>query len=423
MDLKSEKLIFHVDVNSAFLSWEAARMVSEGKEDIRLIPSAVGGSRDRRTSVILAKSIPAKKFGITTGEPVSMALRKCPGLFLVKPDFPLYAKNSCAFMDICRRYTPLLEKYSIDECFLDMTGCCADTGGIRAAAVETATRLKNEIRDTLGFTVNVGIGTNKLLAKMASDLEKPDKVHTIFPDEVKTKMWPLPVGSLFSVGKSTSAKLNAAYIKTIGDLARADENIVSSLVGPGTAAVICAFARGEGEAELASTPRDAKGYNISTTFEQDISDRDEALGVIMVLCDSVARRMRENGDRAYCIGITLRDAGFRNRSHQKMLSRPTDITGEIYRTCSDLFDELWKGEPVRLIGVSLTELDKEGASQISFFDEEERAKDSAVDKTVDDIISRFGSGTIVRASALNTNVRTAGRDRGRGGGEKNGGQR
>lgn len=401
MDRYPEKLIFHVDVNSAFLSWEAARMVSEGKEDIRLIPSAVGGSREKRTSVILAKSIPAKKFGITTGEPVSMALRKCPGLFLVKPDFPLYGRNSRAFMDICRRYTPVLEKYSIDECFLDMTGCIGP-GDVRTAAVKTAARLKDEIRTTLGFTVNVGIGTNKLLAKMASDLEKPDKVHTIFPDEVAEKMWPLPVGDLFSVGRSTSAKLNAAYIRTIGDLANSDPNVVKSLAGAGTGAMILAFARGEGDDTLALTSRDAKGYNISTTLEQDISDRDEALGVIMALCDSVARRMRENGDRAYCVGITLRDAGFKNRSHQKMLERPTDITGEIYRTCSDLFDELWKGEPMRLIGVSLTELDKEGASQISFFDDGGREKDSAVDRTVDDIISKFGSGTIVRASALKT---------------------
>ena len=172
-----DRLIFHVDVNSAYLSWTAVKLLSEGKKDIRLIPSAVGGDKEKRTGIILAKSIPAKKFGVTTGEPVAAALRKCPKLVLVQPDFGLYERNSKAFMEICRKYAPVVEKFSIDECFLDMTG----TQTLYPNPVEIATVIKDQIYGQLGFTVNVGIGPNKLLAKIASDFEKPDKVHTLFP--------------------------------------------------------------------------------------------------------------------------------------------------------------------------------------------------------------------------------------------------
>lgn len=187
-----ERLIFHVDVNSAYLSWEAARRVANGEEDIRLIPSAVGGDREKRTGVILAKSIPAKKYQVRTGEPVAIALRKCPQLYLVKPDFRLYEQNSRAFMDVCRKYAPVVEKFSIDECFLDMSG----TQRLYPNPSAIAMRMKNEIRDTLGFTVNIGIGPNKILAKMASDFEKPDQIHTLFFSEIPQKLWPLPVRAL-----------------------------------------------------------------------------------------------------------------------------------------------------------------------------------------------------------------------------------
>lgn len=213
-----QRLIFHVDVNSAFLSWEAARRVADGESDLRLIPSAIGGDRDKRTGVILAKSIPAKKFGVTTGEPVAMALRKCPQLVLAKPDFGLYTRNSKAFITICRRFAPVVEQVSIDECFLDMTG----TGLLYPDPIAIAHTIKDTIFSELGFTVNVGIAPNKLLAKMASDFEKPNKVHTLFADEIPQKLWPLPVGALYSVGRATASKLTASQIRTIGDLAKAE---------------------------------------------------------------------------------------------------------------------------------------------------------------------------------------------------------
>lgn len=222
-----KRIIFHIDVNSAFLSWEATRRVKEGLSDIRLVPSAIGGDREKRTGVILAKSIPAKKYGVKTGEPVAMAIKKCPQLVLAHPDFRLYEKSSKAFMSICQEYTPLLEKFSIDECFLDMSGMSNIYPDILATANEIRQRIKNE----LGFTVNVGVGSNKLLAKMASDFEKPDKVHTLFDYEVPQKMWNLPVRELFSVGESTAQKLERACINTIGELAKLDVSVLKSLVG------------------------------------------------------------------------------------------------------------------------------------------------------------------------------------------------
>lgn len=223
----SKRIVFHVDVNSAFLSWTATQMVKDGKEDIRLVPSVISGDPNKRTSVVLAKSVPAKKYGINTGEPISMAMRKCKELVIAPPDFKLYSKFSKAFKDICRKYTPVVEEFSIDECFLDMSGM--ET--VYPDIIATAHEIKDKIKSELGFTVNVGVGSNKLLAKMASDFEKPDKVHTLFENEIESKMWVLPVRDLLFLGKSTAEKLNNIGIKTIGDLAHADVATLKSLVG------------------------------------------------------------------------------------------------------------------------------------------------------------------------------------------------
>ena len=218
----TERLIFHIDVNSAFLSWESARRVSQGLPDLREIPSCVGGDPKKRTGIVVAKSIPAKKYGIQTGEPVAMALRKCPNLVIVPSDFELYDKCSRAFKAICASFAPVMESFSIDEVFLDMTG----TSLIYPDPVAAAHELKGKIHRELGFTVNVGISTNKLLAKMASDFEKPDKTHTLFPDEIRQKMWPLPVSELYMAGRSSVEILKKLEINTIGDLAGAEEALI-----------------------------------------------------------------------------------------------------------------------------------------------------------------------------------------------------
>ncbi|MBQ8510019.1 MAG: DNA polymerase IV [Clostridia bacterium] len=391
----AERLIFHVDVNSAFLSWEAAKRVAEGGEDLRLIPSAVGGDADKRTGVILAKSIPAKKYGVKTGEAVAAALRKCPNLTLVKSDFRLYVRCSRAFTDICRRYTPAIEKFSIDECFLDMTG-----GELLFPnPVETARALKDAIRDELGFTVNVGIAHNKVLAKMASDFEKPDRVHTLFEDEIPGKLWPLPVGELYAVGEATAARLEKACIRTIGQLAQTDLAILQSLVGVKLGRLLHDYANGIDDSPVVTEPERAKGYSISTTLEQDVTDRGTAAKILLALADSVASRMRADDAKAYCVSTAIRSSSFKNRSHQQKLSEPTDITDEIYQKALRLFDELWDGRtPLRLLGISLTDIVYGGVGQMTLFPDERKERARQVDKAVDDIRRRFGSETIVRGT-------------------------
>ena len=295
-----QRLIFHVDVNSAFLSWEAARRVAAGEPDLRAIPSAIGGDRDKRTGIILAKSIPAKKFGVTTGEPVGMALRKCPQLVLAPPDFALYTRNSRAFIAICRRFAPVVEQVSIDECFLDMTG----THLLYPDPLAIAHQIKDAIFSELGFTVNVGISENKLLAKMASDFEKPDKVHTLFPAEIPQKLWPLPVGDLLSVGRALAEKLTAARIRTIGDLARTDLAYLQKLTGVRTAALLHDYACGVDPSPVLAEPEAVKCYGNSTTLEQDVTTVPQANQVLLALCDSVAARLRADGRRCLCLTVT-----------------------------------------------------------------------------------------------------------------------
>lgn len=394
-EVNMRRLIFHVDVNSAFLSWEASSRVSRDMDDLRLVPSAIGGEKDKRTGVILAKSIPAKKYGVTTGESVASALRKCPELLIVPPDFVLYQKCSRDFMEICRIYAPVVEKFSIDECFMDMSG----TSRLYPDFLSVAFEVKDRIKRELGFTVNIGISDKRLLAKMASDFEKPDKVHTLFSDETEKKLWPLPVDSLFSVGKSTAEKLRRACIFTIGDIARTDTRLLQTIVGVKAGQQLHDFACGIDTSEVSGTRDEAKGYSVSTTLEKDVTEYREAYRVLLALTDSVASRMRADGMNAGCVSVTFRSGDFKDRSHQKRLYDATDITSEIYETVKQLFNELWdSGTPIRLLGVSLTNLSRNAGEQISFFHDEKRERAIKTDRAVDELRGRFGSDAIVRAS-------------------------
>ena len=396
------RLIFHVDVNSAFLSWEAARRAAAGEPDLRLIPSAIGGDRDKRTGIILAKSIPAKKFGVTTGEPVGMALRKCPQLVLAPPDFRLYAKNSRAFIAICRRYAPVVEQVSIDECFLDMTG----TRLLYPDPVAAAHLIKDTIRSELGFTVNVGVAPNKLLAKMASDFEKPDKVHTLFADEIPQKLWPLPVGELFSVGRSTAEKLTAARIRTIGDLAQAEPVYIQKLAGVKMGSLIHDYANGIDDAPVLAEPEAVKGYGNSVTLEQDVTTQRQANRILLALCDSVASRMRADGRRCACVTVTIRGNDFRNKSHQRRLPEPSDVTAELFALSKTLFAELWDGTtPLRLLGVTLNDLSGGESVQLSLFQDEQKDRARRLDQTVDQLRGRFGMTAISRGSVTEASKR------------------
>ena len=394
-----ERLIFHVDVNSAFLSWEAAKRVKEGLPDLREIPSCIGGDPKSRGGIVVAKSIPAKKYGVTTGEPVSMALRKCPELVCVPGDFVLYEKCSHAFKDICASYAPVMESFSIDEVFLDMTG----THLIYPDPVALANEIKNRIRDELGFTVNIGIGTNKLLAKMASDFEKPDRVHTLYPDEIPEKMWPLPVRDLLFLGKASEEKLIQAGIKTIGELARCEEKEIKRLLGEKAGHQLRSYANGIDDSPVRGEREEAKGYSAETTVEENLVTYEQALSLLLAQCDVVAARMRRDGKKCGCVAITYRTLDFKTKSHQKKLANPTDVTEEIFAQVKRLLYECWKCQPLRLLGVALTDLTTGEYRQMSLFESVEKCeKQKKMDEAVDDIRRRFGNGMIVRGSTMNT---------------------
>ena len=397
---KMSRLIFHIDVNSAFLSWESARRVKQGLSDLRDIPACIGGDPKKRTGIVVAKSIPAKKYGITTGEPVAMALRKCPELVIVKSDFELYIKCSRAFKEICASYAPVMESFSIDEVFLDMTG----TSLIYPDPIKTAHEIKDKLGDELGFTVNVGISTNKLLAKMASDFEKPDKVHTLFPEEIPTKMWPLSVRDLLFLGKAFEKKLTEAGIRTIGDMAHVSESEIQALLGNKAGHQLHQYALGIDESPVKAKPEEAKGFSVETTFNDDIVSVEQVLPILLEQCDVVTTRMRRKGKKCTSVSVTFRTLDFKNKSHQTTLSNATDMTDEIFRNAKKLFTESWKGEPLRLIGVALTNLTDESFEQLSLFeDNEKKERHRKLDATMDEIRQKFGNDKITRASIMNSN--------------------
>jgi DNA polymerase-4 len=364
MNLK-ERTIFHIDVNSAYLSWEALECLKKGNTvDLRTVPSIVAGDPSKRHGIVLAKSIPAKKYGIVTGEPVFQAIKKCPDLVMVPPSHDVYARQSQAMTDLLLRYTPDIEKFSIDECFIDITGLKLIYG---SDSIRLAHKIKNNIRDELGFTVNVGISENKLLAKMASDFEKPDKVHTLFQDEIREKMWPLPVSKLYMVGKASLAKLNMMGIKTIGDLANTRADILEQQLKK-YGRMIWEYANGIDDSPVKSSESEAKDLSNETTVSFDITDRETARLYILSLSETVGTRLRKAGLYAGVVAVHIKNSSFKSYSRQKKLNRPTQDTNIIFSTAASLFDQVWKREPIRLIGVATSQLEKEPSLQIDMFE-------------------------------------------------------
>ena len=388
------RIIYHVDVNSAFLSWEAVYRLYHlgGKLDLRTIPSAVGGDQEKRHGIILAKSGPSKRYGIQTGESVMEAKRKCPELVLVPPNYELYNRSSKAFIRHLERYSDKIEQYSIDEAFIDMTGCTSDPVG-------TAHRLKDEIRSELGFTVNIGVAENKLLAKMASELKKPDMVHTLWSHEIPTKMWPLPIGELFYVGHASKRKLAAMGVKTIGDLAKMDRKYVTAVMkSHGT--LIHQYANGIDYSEVVTAPPPNKGYGNSLTTPKDVQDADLAKLYLLSLAETVSARLRADGAKVRVISISLRDYNLRFTGHQTTLFTPTDLTLEIYDAACRCFDELWDGIPLRHLGIHTGQVTTEQSRQLYFFDKVDYEKQKKAEMAVDQLRKRFGQDVVMRASFL-----------------------
>ena len=360
-----DRIIFHIDVNSAFLSWTAVKMMREGKPDIRLVPSVVSGDPNDRRSIITAASIPAKKLGIKTAQPVSMALRTYPQLVIVGGDWTWYKQCSESFISICRSYSPVLQQFSIDECFIDMSFRCKPEN-----AVAVATRLKDQVRDTLGFTVNVGIGSNKLLAKMASDFEKPDKVHTLWENEVQEKMWPLGVRDLLWVGKKTEERLTAYGIHTIGQLAGLDMGLLTRLVGQKFAQQLHENANGRDDSPVETERAEAKSVSAERTFSRDYSDPKDIDRALFNVACIVAHRIRRHDFRASTVSMFIKYKDFSVAQKQTSLDQPTDVTAVILNEARRMLAEVWDGiTPIRQVGLGVSKLTHESAVQMSLFED------------------------------------------------------
>ncbi len=408
-----DTVIFHIDVNSAFLSWESLLRISRGESDLRHIPAVIGGDEAARHGIVLAKSTLAKSCGIVTGEPLMRARQKCPDLVVARPHYSHFVKCSNAFMDLLRKYAPVVEQYSIDEAFCDMTG----TKKLYGDFITFAHRLKDEIYDTLGFSVNIGISTNKLLAKMASDFEKPNRVHTLFPEEIPTKLWPLSVDELFFVGSSTAAKLHRLGIHTIGELAHTDVHILTYHFKK-HGEVIHDYANGRDVNILTNHHAASKGYGNSTTLSYDVTDRETARRIILSLCETVGARIR--ADKAYIsvVSVNMTDCEFNHFSRQTTLPSSTNITEVIYDTACRLFDEGWNHAPLRLIGVSTSKAGSEKYEQYDLFDmipSQDSAEKSSrpaflprnerlekLNGAIDRIRDRFGEDSVKRACFIDS---------------------
>ena len=359
------RVIFHIDVNSAFLSWTAVKIVSEGGQDIRLVPSVVSGDPGDRRSIIAAASMPAKKLGIRAAMPVTMALRLYPQLVIVRGDWEWYKRCSEGFIAICRSYSPVLQQFSIDECFLDMSFRCGDQN-----PVEVAARLKDEIKSRLGFTVNVGVGPNKLLAKMASDFEKPDRVHTLWENEVPEKMWPLGVRDLLWVGKKTEERLIAYGIHTIGDLAQLSIGRLTRLVGQKFALQLHENANGRDDSPVETEIPEAKSYSAERTFPKDLSDPKDIDRALFNVACIVAHRIRRDGFRASTVSMFVKYMDFSVAQKQCQMGQPTDVTAVILNEARRMLSEVWDGvTPLRQVGLGVSKLTHETAEQMSLFED------------------------------------------------------
>lgn len=394
-------IILHIDVNSAFLSWSALEQLEAGsKTDLRLIPSIVGGDMSTRHGVVLAKSIPAKSYGIITGEPVVNAYRKCPTLVSAAPNQELYHQRSKQLMDYLSSICPDIEQVSIDECYMDYSPIASKYAGPEQAAAF----IKDTIYKKFGFTVNVGISDRKVLAKMASDFKKPNLVHTLYCREISKKLWPLPVSRLFLCGRSSVETLRKLGILTIGDLAQADPVILEShLKSHGI--MLWNYANGRDSSAVLPEPAEMKGISNSTTLSADAVTREAAAKILLELAESVGRRLRASHCKAGLVCTEIKYNTFKSVSHQIALEDSTASTDVIYRTACALFDELWNGTPIRLLGIRTGKLSEETEPvQLSLFDytapvsEKQQKLDAALDK----IRGKYGNDAIKRGSLLSS---------------------
>ena len=393
-----ERQILHVDVNNAFLSWLAVYKLKNGEQvDIREQVAVIGGDETKRSGIVLAKSSKAKQFGIVTGETLYSARQKCRNLQVYPGDYKIYREYSNKLYNLLLEYTDKIERYSIDECFLDMTNYLMGD-----KLINKANEINKRIKKELGFTVNVGVAHNKLLAKMASDFTKPDRVHTLYEEEIPQKMWDLPISELFMIGKRTVPKLYNMGIKTIGQLAKSDEKLLIKKFGK-FGKVMWEYANGIDEAEVNYLPEKPKSIGNSVTLPIDVSDISQLEEVIVALSEQVSYRLRKEDLLATVVNVQLRTKNFEDFSHQAKLDCATSSTKEILKNAKYLFREMYKtGMLIRLVGVRVDGLVEKEQLQLSLFGNTEYSKkQQKLDSVLDGLNEKYGYNFVKRAGKMN----------------------
>ncbi len=389
------RVILHCDANSFYASVEMLYDPS-----IRDKPVAVGGSVEARHGIILTKNQKAKACGIKTGEAIWQAKQKCPDLVCVPPDYPLYVRFGRKMRRLYEQYSDRVESFGLDEAWIDLTNPGITIADGERIAQEIRLRVKNE----LGITVSVGVADNKIFAKLGSDLKKPDAVTVIPPDGFRERIWHLPAGELLYVGPSTRRKLMRMNVRTIGDLARLDTSVVQYCLGK-NGLLLKAYANGLDESPVMPTDFRAaiKSVGNSTTPPHDIETPEDARCIYYLLAESVAARLRQEGFRAWCVTISARTTELITRSHQRMLRRPTNLSGEIAGMAMQLFAERFEdGLPYRSVGISCSHLTMDDAPiQLDFMgDEERRMAIESMERSIDDLRRRFGHQVVQRGVVL-----------------------
>lgn len=371
------------------------------KIDIRNRYAVIGGDEATRRGIVVAKSNLCKTRGVVTGESLYMARKKCPYLDVYPANHKLYKYFSDKMYEYLLQYTNIIERYSIDECFLDYTYSIKLFGD----PVKVAYKIKEDIKKDLGFTVNVGIGNNKLAAKMASDFSKPDKVHTLFEEEIKDKMWPLPIEDLFMLGKSSAAKLKEMDIKTIGELANTDINFLTKKF-KSHGKLMWEFANGIDNSEVSYQEREAKSISASTVLPYNYSNEQECFKVLKGLSMEVGRKLRDKGMYARNVSIWIKYSNFIKVSKQMVLDNRIHTDEDIYKYSTLLFDKLWdKDNYIRGLCVGASDFSRGHDKQLSLFDMGNRdmntdVKDDKLQKTLDELRKKYGSEKIMYADMM-----------------------
>lgn len=391
-----DRKILHIDVNNAFLSWTAVDRLKHGETlDLRTVPSIVGGDEEKRKGIVVAKSNVAKKFGIQTAEPIYMARRKCPSVLIVPANHELYEEYSDKLYKLFLEYTEKVERFSIDECFLDLTEYLKPGEDL----VKTGIEIKERVKKEFNFTVNVGVSDDKILAKVASDFEKPDKIHTLFKSEIEEKLWKLPIGEMFLVGKKSVPKLNRMGIRTIGDLAKTDKAVLIKNFGK-YGYTIWKYANGESNEDVNYIQEKPKGIGNSVTLPYDVGSIEELEVTLVELVQKVSYRLRKENMYATVVNVQLKNNEFKMVSHQKKLMHRTDTTNEILVVAKELLKELYTGDLIRLIGVRVDGLVEKEEFQISMFDMKEESKNRKLDNVIDNLKDKYGYDILTRATEL-----------------------